>query len=146
MGVQAVRAVELGLGAASAARRGSEVHDEILPGEGGGLRRGGNTAGGIEGGTSNGQRIVVGCAMKPLATLRRALRSVDLRTGGTADARVERSDVAAVPALAIVAEAVVALEVARAVRRRFGGAHLDEVADALARHRERAGRFPAGAR
>jgi chorismate synthase len=75
--------------------------------------------------------------MKPLATLKRPLRSVDLATGEPADARVERSDVTAVPALAIVAEAVVALELARAVRRRFGGAHLDEVRAAIEAHRQR---------
>jgi chorismate synthase len=144
MAVQAVKAVEIGLGAAAAQRRGSEVHDAILPREGGGVRRGGNSAGGIEGGTSNGERIVVACAMKPLSTLRRALPSVDLRSGEPVSARVERSDVTAVPALAIVAEAVVALEVARAVRRRFGGVHLDEVVAAVAAHRERARRLGRG--
>ena len=75
--------------------------------------------------------------MKPLATLRTPLRSVDLRTGEAVEARVERSDVTAVPALAVVAEAVVALEVARAVRRRYGGAHLEEVVAAIAFHRAR---------
>jgi chorismate synthase len=138
MGVQAVRAVELGLGARAAALPGSQVHDAILPGgETGPPRRASNRAGGIEGGTSNGERIVVRCAMKPLSTLRDALPSVDLRTGRATTARVERSDVTAVPALAIVAEAVVALELARAVRRRYGGAHLDEVTAALALHRSR---------
>ncbi len=138
MGVQAVRAVEIGLGAASASLPGSAVHDAILPAEGGGPpRRAGNHAGGVEGGTSTGEPIVVGCAMKPLATLRRSLPSVDLRTGAAVPARVERSDVTAVPALAIVAEAVVALEIARAVRRRFGGAHLEEVVAALRAHADR---------
>ena len=138
IGVQAVRAVEIGLGAAAAALRGSEVHDAILPAEGGGApRRGGNSAGGIEGGTTNGQRVVVRASMKPLATLRSPLPSVDLRTGEPVDARVERSDVTAVPALAIVAEAVVALELARAVRRRYGGAHLEEVKAAMAFHASR---------
>jgi chorismate synthase len=147
MGIQAVRAVELGLGAAAAALPGSRVHDAILPREGEGPpRRGSNRAGGIEGGTSTGERLVLACSMKPLATLRAALPSVDLRTGQAAPARVERSDVTAVPALAIVAEAVVALEIARAVRRRFGGAHLEEVQAALAFHRGRmtGGRSPSG--
>ena len=145
MGVQAVRAVELGLGAAAAARSGSEVHDAILPGQSGGPpKRGGNAAGGIEGGTTNGERVVVSCAMKPLATLRSALASVDLRTGAAAPARVERSDVTAVPALAIVAEAVVALELARAVRRRYGGAHIDEVRAAIAFHASRRPGGPVG--
>ncbi len=137
MGVQAVRGVELGEGHASASLRGSEMHDPILPGEPGALRRPTNRAGGIEGGMSNGEAIVVRCAMKPLATLREALASVDLTTGGAAPARVERSDVTAVPALAIVAEAVVALELARAIRRRYGGAHLDEVKAAMEFHARR---------
>ena len=142
MSIQAVRAVELGLGAAAAARFGSEVHDAILPSAAGfPPARGSNAAGGIEGGTSNGQRIVVAAHMKPLATLRNALPSVDLRTGAAAPARVERSDVMAVPALAIVAEAVVAFELARAIRRRFGGAHLDEVLAAMAAHRARVARL-----
>lgn len=138
MGVQAVRGVEVGAGFAAAALRGSQAHDAIVPGDGGAPRRTGNRAGGIEGGTTTGAPVVVRCAMKPLATLRRPLPSVDLRTGAPVDARVERSDVTAVPALAVVAEAVVALELARAVRRRFGGAHLDEVREALAAHARRA--------
>jgi chorismate synthase len=138
MGVQAVRGVEIGLGFRGTALRGSALHDTILPAEGGGLpRRGGNTAGGIEGGTSNGQPVVLRAAMKPLATVRDALPSIDLRTGEAAPARVERSDVTAVPRLALVAEAVVALELARHVRRRFGGAHVDEVRAAIAFHRRR---------
>ncbi|MFO0933643.1 MAG: chorismate synthase [Planctomycetota bacterium] len=138
MGIQAVRGVELGLGFAAAALPGSAAQDGILPADGDGPpRREGNRAGGIEGGTTNGLPVVVRCAMKPLATLRNPLPSVDLRTGAAADARVERSDVTAVPSLAVVAEAVVALELARAVRRRFGGAHLDEVRAALAAHRQR---------
>jgi len=133
MGVQAVRGVELGLGFRCTAMRGSVLHDTILPSEEGQRpRRGGNTAGGIEGGMSNGERIVVRAAMKALATLRQGLPSVDLRTGEAAPGRVERSDVTAVPRLAIVAEAVVALELARHVRRRFGGASLAEIRAVLA--------------
>lgn len=140
MAIQAVRGVEIGLGFASASLLGSEVHDAILPpGEDGRPRRASNRVGGIEGGTTNGEAIVLTCAMKPLSTLREPLPSVDLRTGDPAPARVERSDVSAVPALAIVAEAVVALELARAVRRRYGGAHLDEVKAAMAAHRARWG-------
>lgn len=139
MGIQAVRGVELGLGFRMTAMRGSELHDTILPGEGAGAlpTRGGNTAGGIEGGMSNGQPIVARAAMKPLATLRNALPSVDLRTGEAAPARIERSDSTAVSRLAIVAEAALALELARHVRRRFGGAHLDEVRVAIDAHRVR---------
>lgn len=134
MGVQAVRGVELGAGFASAALPGSAMHDAIVTRTDGTVGRTSNRAGGIEGGTSNGERIVVRCAMKPLATLRAPLASVDLSTGEPSPARVERSDVTAVPALAIVAEAVVALELARAIRRRFGGAHLDEVRAAISFH------------
>lgn len=139
LGVQAVRGVELGLGFAAAALPGSAVHDPILPADapGGPLRRPTNRAGGVEGGTSNGEPLVVRCAMKPLATLHRPLPSVVLMTGEAAPARVERSDTCAVPRLAIVAEAVVALDLARHVRRRFGGASLEEVRAALAAHRAR---------
>jgi chorismate synthase len=136
LGVQAVKGVEIGDGFALSARRGREVHDEIHPGAAG-PRRPTNRAGGIEGGTSNGEPVVVRAAMKPLATLRVPLPTVDLRTGEPAPARVERSDVTAVPRLAIVAEAVVALELARHVRRRFGGASLAEILASLDRHRER---------
>ncbi|MDJ0521450.1 MAG: chorismate synthase [Planctomycetota bacterium] len=137
MGVQAVKGVEIGLGFGSTTVLGSELHDVIVPGESGVPGRGSNNAGGIEGGMSNGEPIVLRAAMKPLATLRQALPSVDLRTGEAAPARVERSDVTAVPRLAIVAEAVVAFELARHVRRRFGGAHLDEVRAAIEAHRAR---------
>ncbi len=139
MGVQAVKGVEIGLGFNSATFKGSELHDTILPAQDGSGRptRGGNNAGGVEGGMSNGQPIVLRAAMKPLATLREALPSVDLRTGEAAPARIERSDVTAVPRLAIVAEAVVAAEIARHIRRRFGGAHLDDVVAAIERHRAR---------
>ncbi|MHC5011487.1 MAG: chorismate synthase [Planctomycetota bacterium] len=139
MGIQAVRGVELGLGFRATSRRGSEVHDPILlpAGDSPVPRRASNHAGGIEGGTSNGQPVVARAAMKPLATLRKPLASVDLRTGEAVDARVERSDVTAVSRLAIVAEAAVALELARHVRRRFGGAHLEEVREAMAAHRRR---------
>jgi chorismate synthase len=144
VGVQAVRGVELGLGFRGVARRGSEWHDAILPADGAGRpRRAGNAAGGIEGGRSNGEPLRLRAAMKPLATLRTPLPSVDLATGAPAPARVERGDTTAVPRLAIVAEAVVALELARQVRRRFGGSTLVEVQEAVARHRERIARHPA---
>jgi chorismate synthase len=135
MGVQAVRGVELGLGFAAAKRPGSRVHDAILPPAPGSRRprRASNHAGGIEGGTSNGEPIVVRAAMKPLASLAKPLSSVDLRTGAAAPARIERSDTCAVARLAIVAEMAVALDLARHVRRRFGGASLSEVQAALER-------------
>jgi chorismate synthase len=135
MGIQAVKGVEIGDGFALAGRRGSEAHDEILPG----LVRETNRAGGIEAGVSNGEEIVVRAAMKPLPTLMRPLRSVDLSSGGPGEALVERSDVAAVEALAVVAEAAVAFEVARAAREKFGG---DALADFVAAHRAYLDRIP----
>ena len=138
MGTQAVKGVEIGDGFALARSRGSEAHDEIFPGDRG-LRRETNRAGGIEGGVSNGEEVVVRVAMKPLPTLMRPLRSVDLQTGEPADALVERSDVAAVEALAVVAEAAVAFELARAAREKFGG---DALADMLAAHRSYLERIP----
>ena len=117
MGIQAVKGVEIGEGFALAAKRGSEAHDEILPG----LVRETNRAGGIEAGVSNGEEIRVRAGMKPLPTLMRPLRSVDLATGEPGEALVERSDTAAVEALAVVAEAAVAFELARAAREKFGG-------------------------
>jgi chorismate synthase len=120
MGTQAVKGVEIGEGFGLAALRGSEAHDEIVRDEGG-YRRETNRAGGIEAGVSNGEEIVVRAAMKPLPTLMKPLRSADLETGEPAQALVERSDVAAVEALAVVAEACVAFELARAAREKFGG-------------------------
>jgi chorismate synthase len=129
-GTQAVKGVEIGDGFGLARLRGSQAHDEIVD-AGGALRRETNRAGGIEAGVSNGEEIVVRAAMKPLPTLMRPLRSVDLDTGEPADALVERSDVAAVEALAVVAEAVVAFELARAAREKFGG---DALGDFVASH------------
>ena len=117
MGIQAVKGMEIGDGFALARMRGSEAHDEI----GIDRRRTSNHAGGIEGGMSNGEEIVVRAAMKPLPTLMKPLASVDLATGEAATALVERSDVSAVEALAVVAEAAVAWELARAARDKFGG-------------------------
>jgi chorismate synthase len=135
MGIQAVKGVEIGDGFALAGARGSEAHDEIEPG----LRRTTNRAGGLEGGVTNGQPVVVRAAMKPLPTLMRPLGSVDLATGKRADALVERSDVQAVEALAVVAEAAVAWELARAAREKFGGDALDDFVGAHRAYRERIG-------
>jgi chorismate synthase len=128
LGTQAVKGVEIGDGFALAAARGSGAHDEIFRDERGYFRET-NRAGGIEAGISNGEEIVVRAAMKPLPTLMRPLRSVDLETHEPAQALVERSDVSAVEALAVVAEAVVAFELARAAREKFGG---DAVGDFVA--------------
>jgi chorismate synthase len=129
MGIQAVKGVEIGDGFDLAGLRGSQAHDEIVRDERG-LHRETNRAGGIEGGVSNGEEIVVRAAMKPLPTLMRPLRSVDLETGEPAEALVERSDVAAVEALAVVAEAAVAFELARAAREKFGGDALGDFVSA----------------
>ena len=128
MGIQAVKGVEIGDGFALARRRGSEAHDEIEPG----FRRATNRAGGLEGGVTNGEPVVVRAAMKPLSTLMQPLRSVDLTTGEPGEALVERSDVQAVEALAVVAEATVAWELARAAREKYGG---DALRDFVAAHR-----------
>jgi chorismate synthase len=133
MSIQAVKGVEIGDGFALAGRRGSEAHDEIAPG----LGRLSNHAGGLEGGVSNGEDIVGRIAMKPLPTLMRPLRSVDLETGDPGEALVERSDTAAVEALAVVSEAVVAWELARAAREKFGGDSLDDMLAAYRAYRER---------
>jgi len=138
LGIQAVKGVEIGKGFALARLRGSAAHDEIFSDERG-LYRETNRAGGIEGGVSIGEEIVVRAAMKPLPTLMRPLRSVDLDTGDPADALVERSDVAAVEALAVVAEASVAFELARAAREKFGG---DSLADFVAAHHAYLERIP----
>ena len=139
MGIQAVKGVEIGAGFELAERRGSQAHDEIFADEQGALYRETNFAGGIEGGVSNGEEIVVRAAMKPLPTLMRPLRSVDLQTGEAGEALVERSDVAAVEALAVVAEAAVAFELARAAREKFGG---DSLADFVTAHRAYVERIP----
>ena len=128
MGIQAVKGVEIGEGFALARKHGSEAHDEIEPG----LQRETNRAGGIEAGVTNGQPVVVRAAMKPLPTLMRPLRSVDLESGEPGEALVERSDVQAVEALAVVAEAAVAWELARAAREKFGG---DALGDFVGAHR-----------
>jgi chorismate synthase len=142
MGIQAVKGVEIGDGFGLSARRGSEAHDEIL-GDERGLYRETNRAGGIEGGVSNGEELVVRAGMKPLPTLMRPLRSVDLLTGEPGEALVERSDVAAVEALGVVAEAAVGFELARAAREKFGG---DALGDFVAAHHAYLERIPWSAR
>jgi chorismate synthase len=125
MGIQAIKAVEIGLGLRAAALPGSQVHDPILR-EGGKLRRPTNNAGGIEGGISNGEPVVARAAMKPIPTVPKALASVDLATGEAAPAAHQRSDATAVPAAAVVAEAMAALVLAQCALEKFGG---DSVAE-----------------
>ncbi len=131
MSIQAVKGVELGVGFGGAFRPGSQVHDPIVRDDtlrrGGGMSRASNRAGGLEGGVTTGQPLVVRGAMKPIATLRSRLPSVDLRDGSTGDAAVERSDVCAVPAAGVVGEAMVALVLADALLEKFGGDSVSEV-------------------
>jgi chorismate synthase len=138
MGTQAVKGVEIGEGFALAELRGSQAHDEIFRDDRGYYRET-NRAGGIEAGVSNGEEIVVRAAMKPLSTLMRPLRSADLVTGEPGEALVERSDVAAVEALAVVAEACVAFELACAAKEKFGG---DSLGDFVASHGAYVERIP----
>jgi chorismate synthase len=124
--IQAMKAVEVGLGMEAARRRGSEVHDEILAADGS-VTRSHNHSGGIEGGMTTGEPVVVRVAMKPISTLRRALRSVDVTTGDAVEAAWERSDTCAAPAAGVIAECVVALELADALLEKTGGDSLTEV-------------------
>lgn len=126
MSIQAIKGVEIGLGFAAAALPGSQVHDEIFAGEDG-FTRGSNNAGGLEAGMSNGQNLVLRAAMKPIATLYNPLRSVSLETGEAAEAAVERSDICAVPAAAVVGEAVAAFELAIAFMEKYGGDSIGEI-------------------
>ena len=127
MSVQAIKGVEVGGGFTLAAMPGSLVHDEIAYEAGTGYRRRTNRAGGIEGGMSNGEALVLRAAMKPIPTLYRPLRSVDMTDHAVFAATVERSDGCAVPAAAVVGEAVVAWEVATALREKLGGDSLEEM-------------------
>mgnify|MGYP002624086458 CR=1 FL=1 len=127
LAVPAMKGVEVGLGFAAASRPGSKVHDRIRRRKDGTLERPTNHAGGVEGGMSNGQPLVVRVAMKPLSTLRKPLESVDLKTKRRSDAHFERSDVTAVPAASVICEAVVAIVLAQAFREKFGGDSLAEV-------------------
>ncbi|MBS2021220.1 MAG: chorismate synthase [Deltaproteobacteria bacterium] len=128
--IHAIKAVELGDGWEATEKFGSEVHDSLLR-EGGRITRPTNRAGGLEGGVTNGETLIVRAAMKPIATVPAALPSVDLRTGETDKAHVERSDTCAVPAAAVIGEAMVALTVADALLTKLGGDSLEELQAAL---------------
>jgi chorismate synthase len=126
MSIQAVKAVEIGLGIKASALPGSQTHDPITI-QKGTFHRSRNNAGGIEGGMSNGEPIVIRAHMKPISTLMRPLESVDLATGEATDAHIERSDVCAVPALAVIVEQVVALTIASELLEAFGGDSITEL-------------------
>ena len=125
MGIQAIKGVEVGDGFETARRRGSEAHDEIVIGSDN-VERLTDRAGGIEGGMSNGEVLRVRAAMKPISTVPRALQTIDVATGEQAKAHHQRSDVCAVPAAGVVAEAMVALTIANAVLEKFGGDSIAE--------------------
>jgi len=130
MSIPAVKAVEIGLGVEAARRKGSDVHDEIDADEknilAGRVRRRTNRAGGMEGGISNGEQIIVRAAMKPISTLMRPLGTIEMKTREPAQAVAERSDVTAVPAMGVIAEAMTAFVIAQAMLEKFGGDSLSE--------------------
>lgn len=135
MGIQAIKGVEIGDGFKEARRRGSEAHDEMVRSEDG-VARLTNRAGGVEGGMTNGQPLIVRAAMKPISTVPRALKTVDMVSGKPATAIHQRSDVCAVPAAGVVAEAMVALVLARAVLEKFGGDNIEETKRNIAAYKE----------
>jgi len=137
--IQAIKGVAIGEAWEVAGRPGSQAHDEIFWSEERGWFRETNRAGGVEGGMSNGEPLVVQAAMKPLSTLTQPLRSVDVHTKEPGDALKERTDSTTVPAAAIVGEAMVALTLARCYREKFGGDHIDDVRAALDAYAERIG-------
>lgn len=126
MGIQAIKGVEIGMGFGVADVPGSAVHDEILPADHVGVVRTRNNAGGIEGGMTNGEPVVVRAAMKPISTMKKPLRSIDMQTREPVEAHFERSDVCAVPAAAVIGEAMVSIVLATAAAEKFGG---DSVAE-----------------
>ncbi|GAB4458069.1 MAG: chorismate synthase [Armatimonadaceae bacterium] len=127
LSINAIKGVEIGMGFEAAATPGSQVHDEFVPGDSGGVNRQTNRAGGTEGGVTNGQPLVVRAAMKPIATLMRQLGSVDLATGQAKPAFAERSDVCAAPAASVIGEAMLAIVLAEAFCEKFGGDSLEEM-------------------
>jgi chorismate synthase len=130
MSIPAVKGVEIGMGFTGSRMLGSEVHDEIDPAPGaarsGNVKRRTNRAGGLEGGITNGESLVIRVAKKPISTLMRPLGTVDLATGESAQAVAERSDVTAVPAMGVIAEAMLAFVLAEALLEKFGGDSLGE--------------------
>lgn len=126
MGVQAIKGVEIGDGFETASRRGSVAHDELVRDSAGVTHRQSDRAGGIEGGMSNGEVVVVRAAMKPISTIPRALATIDVATGEAAKAHHQRSDVCAVPAAGVVTQAMIALVIANSVLEKFGGDSVSE--------------------
>ncbi len=139
LSIQAIKAVSIGDGFEVAGVPGSEAHDEIFYDEARGYYRHTNRAGGVEGGMTTGAPLVVRGSMKPLPTLTKPLRSVDIATHEPAEALRERTDSCTVPAAGVVGEAMVAFVLADAYRRKFGGDHIDDVEQALRAYKERIG-------
>jgi chorismate synthase len=139
LSIQALKGVGLGDGFDLAGRPGSEAHDEIFYDEDRGYFRETNRSGGIEGGMTTGEPLIVRCAMKPLPTLTKPLRSVDIATREPAQALRERTDSVVVPAAGVVGEAMLAVVLAGAYRDKFGGDHIDDVRAAVAAYEERIG-------
>ncbi|MHB1137197.1 MAG: chorismate synthase [Coriobacteriia bacterium] len=139
MSIPAIKGIEFGDGFAVGSRPGSQVHDEIVADGSGRLRRATNHSGGIDGGMTTGEPLVLRAVMKPIPTLMRPLKTVDIASGQVADAARERSDVCAVPAAAVVAEAEVALVLADAYQDLFGRASMADILRALAAYRDRIG-------
>ena len=143
LSIPAVKAVEFGSAIQASRGPGSRAHDEIERGRQGGLTRRANRAGGLEAGVTNGEDVLAVVYMKPLSTLARGLDSVDLETGKAERAAYERSDVAAVAACGVIAEAMLAFVLAEALLESTGGDRLEDVTARLAAHRERVRRYPA---
>jgi len=147
--IPAIKGVEFGIGFDVARRRGSEVHDGIVPSDAGApsaFARATNRAGGLEGGMTTGEPLVVRAAMKPIPSIRLGLPSVDLRTGEADPATYQRSDVTSVPACSVVGEAMVALVLAEAFLDKYGGDSMGQVAAALEHHRGEVARLARGGR
>ena len=136
MGIQAVKGVEIGIGFGAVSKRGSQIHDEVEPGAPSWQRKT-NRAGGTEGGMTNGAAVVARVAVKPVATLRKPLDSVDLASGEVRRAHIERSDVAIIPRAAVVGEAMLAIALADALLADLGGDTIGDVKAAVRRRRRR---------
>ncbi len=135
MSIPGIKGVEVGLGFTAAEMKGSKVHDELFTDDKKGIHRKSNGAGGLEGGITNGEKIVLQAAMKPIPTLQKSLSSVDLPTNSPSRASVERSDICAVPAASVVGEAVVSWELAKSFREKFGGDTITELEEAYESYR-----------
>ena len=141
MSIQAVKGVEFGIGFEFGGRPGSESHDEIFFSEEKGFYRGSNNAGGIEGGISNGENIVVNCVMKPIPSLKKPLKSVNILTKMPSPAEAVRSDVCAVPSAGVIGESVLCFELAAAMKEKFGGDSLGEMRNNFLSYKKQVEKF-----